>query len=143
MSPSGARHGGRASGREYPRTARVNEVVREIVAETLEGIADEDERLDLVTVTGVKTEPDLRHATVFYSARREGAAEALEEHRVRLQSAIGRQARLKRTPQLAFLEDPGVTTGWRIEGILKGLRDTADDGGSRGEDETGDDDAGS
>lgn len=143
MSPSGARHSGRAGGREYPRTARVNEVIREIVAEALEGMADEDERLDLVTVTGVKTEPDLRHATVFYSARHEGAPEALEDHRVKLQSAIGRQARLKRTPQLAFLEDPGVATGWRIEGILRELRDSTGDGGPRGEDGSGEDDAGS
>jgi ribosome-binding factor A len=108
--------------RDYPRTARVNEVIREIVAEELEGMSDDDERLELVTVTGVETDPDLRRAKVFYSARREGADAALEDQRVKLQAAIGRQARLKRTPHLAFVEDPGVASGWRIEGILKGLR---------------------
>ena len=126
------------SSREYPRTARINEILREIVAEALERMADEDERLDLVTITGVDTDPDLRHAKVFYSARREGADVALEAHRVKLQAAIGRQARLKRTPQLAFVEDPGVATGWRIEGILRTLKDTTGDGGSEErEDETG------
>jgi len=125
-----------ASSRDYPRTARVNEVIREIVAEALEGMVDEDERLELVTVTGVDTEPDFRHAKIFFSARHEAAGEALEEHRVKLQAAIGRQARLKRTPQLTFVEDPGVATGWRIEGILKTLN-TTDDGVPERQDESG------
>ena len=125
-----------ASSRDYPRTARVNEVIREIVAETLEGMVDEDERLDLVTITGVDTEPDFRHAKIFFSGRHEGAGEALEEHRVKLQAAIGRQARLKRTPLLTFVEDHGIATGWRIEGILKTL-DTTEDGGSERGDESG------
>ena len=124
------------AGRDYPRTARVNAVIREIVAETLEGMVDEDERLELVTVTGVETEPDFRHAKVYFSGRHEGAGAALEEHRVKLQAAIGRQARLKRTPQLTFVEDAGVATGWRIEGILRTLQ-TTEDGGSEAEDESG------
>jgi ribosome-binding factor A len=114
----GHRAGG---GHRYPRTARVNEVLREIVAETLESAGGDDERLRLVTVTGVSTEADLRHATVFYSARHEEAPDALAEQRVRLQAAIGRQTRLKRTPLLSFVPDPAVSTGWRIEGILRDL----------------------
>ena len=113
----------------YPRTARVNEVLREIVAEALEVVSDEDERLELVTVTGVDTDPDLRHATVFFSARREGAEEALVEHRVRLQSEIARQTRLKRTPQLTFKLDPGIVAGWKVEDILTGLRDADESDG--------------
>jgi ribosome-binding factor A len=114
--------------RQYPRVARINELLREIIAEYLEQLVDEDERLDLVTVTGVASEPDLRRATVFYSARHEGAGEALQEHRIKLQAAIGREARFKRTPQLAFVEDHGVTSGWRIEGILKELKEHDDEG---------------
>ena len=136
--------------RQYPRVARINELMREILAEALELIADEDERLDLVTVTGVETESDLRRAKVFYSARHEGADEALMEHRVKLQGAIARQARLKRTPQLAFVEDDGVTRGWRIEGILKDLAQheghEGHDGQDRGQGEgqgEGDDEGGS
>jgi ribosome-binding factor A len=116
--------------RQYPRVARINELVREILAEELELMADEDERLDLVTVTGVEAESDLRRATVFFSARHEGAGEALLEHRVKLQAAIARQARFKRTPQLAFVEDHGVASGWRIEGILKEIKEHEDEGGS-------------
>ena len=56
----------RGSVRRYPRMARVNEVVREVIADELERLSDP--RLGLVTVTGVDVSADLRHATVDYSA---------------------------------------------------------------------------
>ena len=43
------------TGRRYPRSARVNEVLREVLAEALERLADADERLALLTITGVET----------------------------------------------------------------------------------------
>jgi|SRR5688572_13165695 len=120
------RRGRIGNSRRYPRTARINEVLREIVADELERRVDEDPRLDLLTVTAVAAEPDLRHATVLLSSLSDEAAEALAQHRVALQAAIGRQVRLKRTPQLAFEADPAVATGQRVEDILRGL--TEDDG---------------
>ena len=115
------------SDRRYPRTARVNEVVREVLAEELERLSDADERIGLLTVTGVKVDPDLRHATVLLASISETAQEALAEDRVRLQAAIGRQLRMKRTPQLSFPVAPAITTGTRIEDILRGLRGEADE----------------
>lgn len=103
----------------FPRVARVNELCREIVADELERL--DDERLDLVTITHVGVDPDLRHATVEFSRLGEEediAAEALAEHRVRLQAAIARQARLKRTPELSFRVDRVITTAARIEQLL-------------------------
>ena len=115
------RRGSKGSRPRYPRTARVNEVLREVVAGEIERLSDHDDRLLLVTVTAVESEPDLRHATVFVSSLSDTAREGLEQHRVRLQAAIGRQVRLKRTPQLAFREDPGVVEGERVEEILRRL----------------------
>lgn len=112
-----ARHG---NPRPYARTARVNELVQEIVAEELERI--DDERLDLVTVTHVSVDPDLRRATVEWSRlgqREEEAGAALAEHRVRLQAAVARQARLKRTPELSFRTDTVIAYGARIEELLR------------------------
>ena len=106
--------------RQYPRTARVNELCQEIVAEELERI--DDERLELVTITHVGVDPDLRRALVEFSALGEdlpGAAEALAEHRYRLQAAIGRQARLKRTPELHFKPDELIERSSRIEELLR------------------------
>ena len=115
----------------YPRTARVNEVLREVLADALEDLGGSDDRLELVTITGVACEPDLRHATVFYTGRHEEVAEGLAEARVRLQAAIGRETKLKRTPQLSFEVDAGVTTGWKIEEVLSKLdrEDRRDDAG--------------
>jgi ribosome-binding factor A len=101
--------------------ARVNEVLREVVAGEIERLSDQDERLVLVTVTAVQSEPDLRHATVFLSSLSDAAREGLEQQRVRLQAAIGRQVRLKRTPLLAFSADPAVAEGERVESILRRL----------------------
>ena len=117
--------------RGYSRLARVNEALREVVGDELERI--DDERLELVTVTGVKADPDLRRALVWYSAMSAPAPDedvraALAVHRVRLQAAVGRQLRLKRTPELAFQADPGIAVGTRVEEILRGLQTDPDPG---------------
>lgn len=126
--------------RRYDRTARINEVVREVLADELERLSDS--RLGLVTVTGVEVTPDLRQATVYYSAlhpdlgpgRRaiqptpEEAAEAAETTAAalraagpHLQSVINRQVRMKYTPHLVFREDPAIRTGERVDEILRQL----------------------
>jgi ribosome-binding factor A len=113
------------SSRDYPRTARVNRLVQEILADTLEQL--DDERVELLAITEVKVEPDLRHATVYFDTLEGGeadekASEMLAEMRVRLQRAIGDQARLKRTPELAFRPDPAVRRGERIDEILRDIQ---------------------
>ena len=108
------------SQRQYPRTARVNELCREILADELERV--DDDRLVLVTITHVSVDPDLRHANVEFSSLGEAedeAKEALEEHRERLQRAIASQARLKRTPELRFSLDSVISRGARIEELLR------------------------
>jgi ribosome-binding factor A len=111
----------RGGSRRYPRTARVNELLREVIAEEVERI--DDERLGLATVTGVTADPDLRHASVWFASLSDDAAEALAEYRPRLQAAIGRQVRMKRTPELAFRPDPAVSSAQRVEEILRGFQD--------------------
>jgi ribosome-binding factor A len=131
-----AKHG---SPRKYPRTARVNEVVREVLAEQLERLSDP--RLGLVTITGVEVSPDLRHATVYYSAlvaagRRGGGQpvlttsddtraavkDALKAAAPHLRAQLGRQVRFKYVPELQFREDPAIETGERVDQILRDLR---------------------
>jgi ribosome-binding factor A len=119
--PQRRRGAQRTTARDYPRTARLNELLREIIGEELERI--DDDRLDVVTVISVDTESDLRRAVVYYDcldgeAGDEDALAALGDARIRLQRAIGRQARFKRTPELRFLPDPAVRSGARIEAVL-------------------------
>ncbi len=128
----------RSSGtaRDYPRTARLNQLLQEIVAEEIERI--DDERLGFFTVVGVEVDPDLRHAVVWYTALGSGDDEgptgapdpdlvaALDEHRARLQRAIGRQARIKRTPELSFRPDAVIRQAERVEQILRDIGDEGD-----------------
>ncbi len=107
----------------YPRTARVNEVLREVVADALERAADVDDRLRMATVTAVDTAPDLSHATVFMSSMPDETAAALDAQRVHIQRAISREVRLKRTPQLVFALDPAVVAGSKVEEILRRIHD--------------------
>jgi len=115
----------RSGSRPYQRTTRVNELVREIIADELQVIGDE--RLELVSVTGVRVDAEFRTGVVFFdTAFGDGSEDpmilaALSEHRVRLQGAIARQARLRRTPELSFRPDEGVRAGLRVEDILRNL----------------------
>ena len=110
------------SSRRYPRTARVNELLREILAEELERI--DDERLGFFTVTAVEVDPGLEHAKVHWSdlgASDEVVLEVLEEHRARLQAAVNRQTHMRRTPVLSFHADEVSRSASRIEEILRDL----------------------
>lgn len=102
---------------------RVNSIIHHVLAEEMERLTDS--RLELVTVTGVDTSPDLRHAVVYFDVlgppNHKPALEALRRATNRLQSAVGRQVRMKYTPALEFRVDPGVVSGNRIEAILREL----------------------
>ena len=114
-------HGGH---HPYPRSARVNEILREVISDTLVRLADVDDELGLLTVTGVDTSPDLRQAVVFLDSLSEGAASALDAHRGQIQASVNAQTRLRRTPRLVFRADPAVASGEVVEEILRRQRDT-------------------
>ena len=109
--------------RQYPRTARLNELLREIMAEELERI--DDERLELVTVTAVDVDADLHRAIVVLSTRwpaRPGDADDPRGARPaprRLQAAIAARSTPARRPILQFLPDEVIRAADRIEPILR------------------------
>jgi ribosome-binding factor A len=93
-----------------------------VLGDALERLRDDDDRLALLTVTGVSVDPDLRHATVYMASLPEGALAALQARRGDLQTAIAREVRLKRTPTLSFVADPAVAAGERVEEALRRAR---------------------
>jgi ribosome-binding factor A len=108
-----------------PRTARLGQVIQEIVAEALERI--DDERLEHVHITNVDVDSDLNRAIVSYDSLtgEEGDAEVLEalgSHRVRLQSAVSRQLHARKTPVLEFRPDEVLRGAERIDQILRDLQ---------------------
>jgi ribosome-binding factor A len=137
------------SPRRYPRTARLNESVLEVLADELERMSDP--RLELVTFTGVDVSRDLSHATVFYStlgATTAGASEtfaadaatALDAAAPHLRGVLGRRLRIRQVPKLSFAVDSGIMAGQRIEEILREIhhedsgRGEAGDAAGGGED---------
>ena len=107
-----------------PRMRKVNEHLREVIAEELTGL--KDPRIGFVTVTGVDCAPDLRHAIVWYSVlgsddEEEATAEALASAAPKVQAVVGSQVRLKYTPVLEFRVDPSIAHGARISKILHDL----------------------
>lgn len=116
-------HGG---GRKYPRSARVGETLREIIAEDL--VRFDDERLAFVTVTGIDVDPELNRAIVFFDSLSgeegdEEIIEALAEYRIRLQSSVAKQIRAKKTPILDFRPDMAIRSAERIDEILRADRE--------------------
>ena len=112
-----------------PRMRKVNELVREIVAESVLDL--KDPRIGFLTITGVETSPDLRSAVVYYSVmgtdeEKSGTDDALRSSASRIQREIGSQSTLRYTPKLEFRVDPSIEEGIRISKLVKGL-DTGDD----------------
>lgn len=109
-----------------PRMRKVNELMREVIAEEVGKL--KDPRLGFVTITDVRTAPDLRRATVFYSvldeADQEGTAAALLSAHHRIQKSIAAQAHLKYTPVLEFSLDDALERGMRISKLLHELEET-------------------
>ena len=106
------------------RMRRVNEAIRESLAEAL--VELKDPRIGFVTVTGVETSPDLRHARVFVSvlgseSKRVSSLAGLTSAHGVLQARIASELRLKRTPQLAFEYDPTVERGVRMSHLIDEL----------------------
>lgn len=104
------------------RMRRVDGSIREVLAAA---IADEvtDPGVGFVTVTGVETSGDLRHAKVFISAFGDAAEQqesihALERAKKLLQARIARDVRLKYTPVLEFQLDDTARRAARLNTLL-------------------------
>ena len=116
------------SSKGYPRTARLSEVLREVIADELTLI--DDERLDLVTITAIDVDSEMNRAIVYFDSMfgeegDEGVIEALNEFRPRMQASINRQMHARKTPILSFRPDEVIRSAARIEELLRKQPDTS------------------
>ena len=123
-----------------PRMRRVNEVLREVIAD--EVVRLKDPGLGFVTITGVDTAPDLRRAKVYYAvlgddAQAKATKAALRRAAPRVRAVVGCQVRLKYLPELQFEPDTAIEQGMRIERILREIGDERSEGGNEGGPEGG------
>jgi ribosome-binding factor A len=101
---------------------RVDEAMRTVLSDAIAKDL-QDPRVGFVTVTGVKTSPDLRHARVFVSIlgdlnAREESLTGLRSAHGFLQARVAAELRLKHTPTLTFQYDESVDRGMRISRLL-------------------------
>ncbi|MCE2511089.1 MAG: 30S ribosome-binding factor RbfA [Acidimicrobiia bacterium] len=100
----------------------MGELIRRIVAESMEQL--DDERLAMVSVTGVDVDRDMHRAVVWFTSLGDTEdgdleiAEAFEEHARHLRRAVGDQTRLRRTPEMVFRPDTVLRSAERIERLL-------------------------
>ncbi len=105
------------------RMRRVDEALRAVLSDAI-ATDLKDPRIGFVTVTGVKTSPDLRHARVYVSVfgdehTREASLDGLRSAHGFLQGTLAAQLKLKHTPTLTFEYDESVDRGMRISRLLK------------------------
>ncbi len=111
------------------RMRRVDEAIRQVLGDAVAGDL-KDPRVGFVTVTDVRTSPDLRHARVYVSVLGATAA-SLTRPSARRRStgcaaptascrgASPRELHLKRTPTLEFLYDETTDRALRVEELLE------------------------
>jgi ribosome-binding factor A len=103
------------------RMRRVDEAIREVLSDAVGEL--KDPRIGFVTVTDVKTSPDLRNARVYVSvlgseAERKASVEGLQSAHGVLQRRVNAELRLKRTPTLEFIYDDTTDRAMRMEQLL-------------------------
>lgn len=106
------------------RLLRINESIKEILSSVITAEGLKDPRVGFVTVTGVDTSTDLRHAKVFVSvlgrqAERDACMEALEHSKGYLQARLNAASHMKRTPQLEFHYDSTLDNALHIEQLMR------------------------
>ena len=105
------------------RMRRVDEALREVLSEVVTREL-KDPRVGFVTVTDVKTSPDLRHARVHVSvlgdhAVRAASLEGLRSAHGFLQARLAASLRMKHTPQLDFAYDDTAEKAFALEALIR------------------------
>lgn len=110
------------------RVSRVAELIkREVSQMLLNGIKDDRVGTGMVSVTDVNVSGDLQHAKIYVSIY--GTESAKAETMEGLKSAtgyvrreLGMRVRLRRTPEVLFIEDDSIERGTRVLSLLNEIQ---------------------
>ncbi len=106
----------------FKRADKVSAAIkREIGAMLIQEVKDPG--IHFVTVTGVETADDLRHAHIFVSIlgdekTRKESMEGLERAKGFLRGELGRRLQLRYTPEIQFRLDTSLDHAMKIKGLL-------------------------
>ncbi|MCX7595506.1 MAG: 30S ribosome-binding factor RbfA [Fischerella sp.] len=110
------------------RVSRVAELIkREVSQMLLNGIKDDRVGTGMVSITDVDVSGDLQHAKIYVSIY--GTEEAKAETMAGLKSAtgyvrseLGARVRLRRTPEVVFIEDRSIERGTKVLSLLNRIQ---------------------
>ena len=110
------------------RVSRVSSLIkREVSQMLLQEIKDDRVGTGMVSITAVNLSGDLQHAKIFVSIY--GTEEAKLETMQGLKSStsfirreLGHRIRLRRTPELTFIEDSSLEKGDRLINLLNEIK---------------------
>lgn len=104
------------------RSERISGLLLETVAETLL-YEVKDPRVHTVTVTGVRTSPDLKTAKIFFVVRKEddtpNALIGLQKATGFIRRQVANRLQLRHTPNLEFHYDDSLENANRLESLLR------------------------
>ncbi|MDE1514802.1 MULTISPECIES: 30S ribosome-binding factor RbfA [Vibrio] len=109
--------------KEFSRTQRVAQQLQKELAMILQREV-RDSRLGMVTISDVEVSRDLAYAKVFVTflcigeQTPESCLAALREHEVAVRMLLGKQIRLRLTPEIRFYYDNTLVEGMRMSNLV-------------------------
>jgi ribosome-binding factor A len=109
------------------RVARVAESIKREVGQLLfSGIKDDRVGMGIVSVTDVQVAGDLQHAKIFVSIygtpeAKAAAMAGLKSATGYVRSELGQRIRLRRTPEVVFIEDISFDRGTKVLTLINQL----------------------
>ncbi|KLV04447.1 ribosome-binding factor A [Photobacterium aquae] len=115
--------------KEFSRTQRVAQQLQKELAVIMQREI-KDSRIGMATISSVEVSRDMGYAKVYVTFLTVGeqtpeeSLEALREMAPYIRSLLGKQIRLRVTPELNFIFDKSLTEGMRISNLVsKAVRD--------------------
>ncbi|MEB3358687.1 MAG: 30S ribosome-binding factor RbfA [Synechococcales bacterium] len=130
------------------RVARVAELIKREVSQLLfSGIKDDRVGAGMVSVTNVNVSGDLQHAKIYVSiyGTEEAKAQTMQGLKAAtgyVRSELGQRIRLRRTPEVVFMEDRGIEEGSKVISLLNQLSQERQEAERHWEDEAAEGDDG-
>lgn len=111
----------------FSRAERVGGQIQKIISGLLQKKIN-DPRVEMATITGVKLSDDLREAIIYFTTYtgEKGQKEALDGFNSAkgfIRKALGRELKIRHTPDLKFIHDDSFDYGTKMDAILKSVKD--------------------
>jgi len=116
--------------RKFAKTDKISDLIHHAISNAFL-MELEDEALRWVTLTDVQVSRDLSVAKIYYAVveqqlSREAAAKALQDNMRALRAYLGKNLRLKQTPDLRFYYDETLDRARHIEDLLESIHRNED-----------------